>query len=79
MREQLKFINLIVNHAQYDGVYEIPKFAQLIGTCLHNLDEGDGPSKFMVSTPALLYNVLHQSYQDGQYMYDCCMSWCCWR
>ena len=47
------------------------KVAQLIGTCLHSLDEGDSPSKFRVSTPALLYKVLPQSYQDGKYMYDC--------
>ena len=46
---------------------------------LHSLDEGDSPSKFRVSTPALLYKVLPQSYQDGQYMYDCCRSWCCWK
>ena len=57
----------------------IPKVAQLFGTCLHSLDEGDSPSKFRVSTPALLYKVLPQSYQSDQYMYDCCMSWCCWR
>ena len=31
---------------------------------LHSLDERDSPSKFRVSTPALLYNVLPQSYQD---------------
>ena len=79
MREKLKLINLIVNHAQYDGVQEIPKVAQLIGTCLHSLDEGDSPSKLRVSIPALLYKVLPQSYQDGQYMYDCCMTWCCWK
>ena len=48
--------------------------SKLIGTCLHSLDEGDSPSKFRVSTPALLYKVLPLSYQDGQYMYNCCMS-----
>ena len=64
VREKLKLINLMVNHAQYYGVYEIPKVAQLIGTCLHSLDEGDSPSKFRVSTPALLYKALPQSYQD---------------
>ena len=32
------------------------------------LDEGDSPSKLRVSTPALLYKVLPQSYQDGQYI-----------
>ena len=46
----------------------IPKVAQLIGTCLHSLDEGDSPSKLRVSTPALLYKELPQSYQDGQYI-----------
>ena len=41
----------------------------LVGpTCLHSLDEGDSPSKFRVSTLALLYKVLPQSYQDGQYI-----------
>ena len=30
---------------------------------------GDSPSKFRVSTPALMYKVLPQSYQDGQYMH----------
>ena len=47
---------------------EIPKVAQLIGTCLHSLDEGHSPSKLRVSTPALLYKELPQSYQDGQYI-----------
>ena len=51
-----------------DTAYEIPTVAQLIGTCLYSLDEGDSPSKFRVSTPALLYKVLPQSYQDGQYI-----------
>ena len=36
---------------------KIPNVAQLIGTCLHNLDERDIPSTFGVSTPALLYKV----------------------
>ena len=49
-------------------VSKIPKVAQLIGICLHSLDEGDSPSKFRVSTPALLYKVLPQSHQGGQYM-----------
>ena len=79
MREKLKLNNLIVNHAEYDGVLEIPKVVQHIGSCLHSLDKEDSPSKFRVSTPVLLYKVLPQSYQDGQYMYDCCMSWCYWR
>ena len=42
--------------------------SQIIGTCLHSLDKRDSPSKFRVSTPALLYKVLPQSYQDGQYI-----------
>ena len=46
----------------------VPKVAQLIGTCLHSLDEWNSPSKFRVSTPALLYKVLSQSYQDCQYI-----------
>ena len=46
----------------------MPKVAQLIGTCLHSLDERDSPSKFRVSTPALMSKVLPQSYQDGQYI-----------
>ena len=33
---------------------QIPKVAQLTGTCLHSLDEMDSPSKFRVSTQALL-------------------------
>ena len=68
VREKLKLINVIVDHAQYDGVWEIPKVAQLIGTCSYSLDEGDSPSKFRASAPALLYKVLPQSYQDGQYI-----------
>ena len=43
---------------------EILKVAQLIGTCLHSLDERDIPSKFMVFTPALLYKVLPHAYQN---------------
>ena len=39
-----------------------------------SLDERDSPSKFRVSTPALLYKALPQSYQDVDiiitYMYD---------
>ena len=50
-----------------------PRLLSLLvfGTCLHSLDEGDSPSKFRVSTPALLYKVLPQSYQDGQYNILC--------
>ena len=44
---------------------------------LHSLDEGDSPSKFRVSTPALLYKVLPQSYQDVDII-TTCMIWCCW-
>ena len=36
---------------------KIPKIVQLIGTCLHRLDERDSPSKFRVSTPALVYKM----------------------
>ena len=32
-------------------------FARCIGICLHSLDEKDIPSRFGVSTPALLYKV----------------------
>ena len=55
-------------HSMMVSKRSIPKVAPLIGTCLHSLDEGDSPSKFRVSTPALLYKVLPQSYQDGQYI-----------
>ena len=48
-----------------------PRQNTVIGTCLNSLDEGDSPSKFRVSTPALLYKVLAQSYQDGQYICIC--------
>ena len=37
---------------------------------LHSLDERDSPSKLRVSTPALLYKALPQSYQDVDMMYD---------
>ena len=55
----------------------MPKVAQLIGTCLDSLDEGDSSSKFRVSTPALLYEVLLQSYQDFDIIITCTI-WCCW-
>ena len=44
---------------------------------LHSLDERDSPSKFRVSTPALLYKALPQSYQDVDIIITC-MIWCCW-
>ena len=37
----------------------------------HSLDERDSPSKFRVSTPALLYKALPQSYQDVDIMITC--------
>ncbi len=38
---------------------------------LHSLDERDSPSKFRVSTPALLYKALPQSYQDVDIIITC--------
>ena len=68
--------------SRYDNINTIIPECGLVACILelivlHSLDERDSPTKFRVSNPALLYKVLPQSYRDGQYMYDCCMSWCC--
>ena len=59
-------------------VYEIPRLLSLLVIpCITSKDERDIPSKFGVSTPALLYKVYPHAYRNFGVSIDVCCTIVC--